>query len=94
MKDEKPSKVVSESAVAVQQSMSYEDACALAHWLWSPERIREAISSDSMETLREENRKRLASVGWTSTGLCDEAQRRMHAYIEKKKEEEMDRRIG
>ena len=70
-------------------SMSYEDACALQHWLWSSERLREAInSSGGIEALRAENRKRLEDVGWTSTSLCDEAARRMRERIEELKKEE------
>lgn len=70
-------------------SMSYEDACALQEWLWSPERLREAINSPGgINALRVENRKRLEATGWTSAGLCNEAFRRMRERIEELKSKE------
>lgn len=64
--------------------ISYEMACELQRSLWSPERLREK----RLGLLREENRRRLFEVGWTSEELGEEAGRRMRARIAELKKAE------
>jgi hypothetical protein len=61
--------------------VSFEEACIVSASLMRT--VTKAVEEGRLAELLEDNRKTLASLGWTTETLCNEARERMHERIRK-----------